>query len=245
MPGHPMIVTCPLCRTRYRVAEQELGAPVGRMVRCANCGHSWHQPPPDIDPPPSEAATGPTPQHDSPASDAAPTPRATPRLEVPPRPRSMPTPMPAPPALWRRREQTARGRVVPIVLVLLVGLAVVTGIVARRQVMAIWPSTARLYASIGLSSERSREGLVIGKVTPTRTADALIIDGEIVNLGSAPRDVPRLRVALQDTAEKELQFEIVDPPKARLQPGESVHFAMPFAHPSDAAAGVVVTFAPP
>ena len=44
---------------------------------------------------------------------------------------------------------------------------------------------------------------------------------------------------------KEVQFEIVDPPKPRLQPGEIVHFETPFAHPPDAATGVVVTFASP
>jgi hypothetical protein len=86
-------------------------------------------------------------------------------------------------------------------------------------------------------------GLVIRKITPARTADGLVVDGEIVNAGSVPRDVPRLRVALQDSAEKEVQFKTVDPPKARLQPGEVAHFEAPFAHPPDAATGVVVTFA--
>jgi hypothetical protein len=86
-------------------------------------------------------------------------------------------------------------------------------------------------------------GLVIRKITPARTADGLVVDGEIVNPGSVPRDVPRLRVALQDAAEKEVQFKTVDPPKARLQPGEVPHFEAPFAHPSDTATGVVVTFA--
>ena len=84
---------------------------------------------------------------------------------------------------------------------------------------------------------------MIRKITPARTPDGLVVDGEIANPGNVPRDVPRLHVALQDSAQKEVQSEIVDPPKARLQPGEVVHFETPFAHPPDMATGVVVTFA--
>ncbi len=40
-----MIVTCPGCKTRYRVDAEALRTPGGRTVRCAACGLSWHQPP--------------------------------------------------------------------------------------------------------------------------------------------------------------------------------------------------------
>lgn len=129
-------------------------------------------------------------------------------------------------------------------LLALVVVAVLIGLAARRQVMAMWPSAAQLYALVGLAGEPSGAGLVIGKIAPSRTADGLMVEGEIANLGNGPREVPRLRVALQDAAEKEVQFEVVDPPKARLLPGEVAHFKTPFAHPDDAATGVVVTFVP-
>ena len=38
-----MIVSCPACRTRYRVDESELRGRAARTVRCANCGHMWRQ----------------------------------------------------------------------------------------------------------------------------------------------------------------------------------------------------------
>ena len=63
--------------------------------------------------------------------------------------------------------------------------------------------------------------------------------------GKTAQDVPRLRVALRDSAEKEVQFKIIDPPKPRLPPGAVAHFKTPFDHPDDAATGVVVTFAKP
>jgi len=56
--------------------------------------------------------------------------------------------------------------------------------------------------------------------------------------------VPPLRVALRDSAEKEVQFRIIDPPKARLSPSETARFKTTFDHPDEAATGVLVTFAP-
>jgi hypothetical protein len=44
-------------------------------------------------------------------------------------------------------------------------------------------------------------------------------------------------------SEKETQFKIIDPPTARLGPGETAHFKTSFDHPDEAATGVLVTFA--
>jgi predicted Zn finger-like uncharacterized protein len=230
------IVTCPACRTRFRVDEEKLGGPVGRDVRCANCGHSWRQIPPGVAPP-----VGGTPPEPAPARNEAGV------ADVRPSPSVLPSgpQAPPPPLQQDRHGRAVLGWIAPIVLVALFALAVLIGTVGRDRVVAIWPSTARFYAWVGSWIEPSGPGLVIGKVTPTRNDQGLVIDGEIANLGSTPRDVPRLRLALRDATEKEVQFEVVDPPRARLQPGEIAHFSAPFAHPADAATGVVVTFAPP
>ena len=75
-----------------------------------------------------------------------------------------------------------------------------------------------------------------------RTADGLVIEGDITNTGSTARDVPRLRVALRDPGDKETQFKIIDPPTARLAPGETAHFTTSFDH-SDETTTVKVSFA--
>jgi len=234
------IVTCPACRTRFRVDAEELGGPAGRDVRCANCGHSWRQTSPGGAPRVGERPPELIPSHnEAVVADARPSPPA-PSLVVPPRPQ------PPPSASQQSRHGRAPlGWIAPIVLVALFALAVLIGTVGRDRVVAIWPAAARFYAWIGSWVEPSGPGLVIGKVAPTRNDVGLVIDGEIANLGSTPRDVPRLRLALRDATEKEVQFEVVDPPRARLQPGEIIHFSDPFPHPVDAATGVVVTFAPP
>jgi hypothetical protein len=54
----------------------------------------------------------------------------------------------------------------------------------------------------GLLPESPRSGLKLAKLAPTRTPDGLIIEGEITNNSKKMRDIPRLRVALRDAADK-------------------------------------------
>jgi predicted Zn finger-like uncharacterized protein len=228
-----MIVSCPVCRTRYLVDEEALRGRSGRTVRCASCGHTWHQAAPPEPPANGDVAN-----------------RIEPALEVPPRPE--PTleglarlrALPAPP---RRGEAGSRWRALRwLLLAVLLVLAILAGVVvARSAVVAVWPPAARLYALAGWSHEPPGTGLKIERLAPSRTADGLIIEGDVSNTGKATQDLPRLRVALRDAAEKDVQFKIIDPPRPRLPPGATAHFKTPFDHPDDAATGVVVTFARP
>jgi DUF2939 family protein len=86
-------------------------------------------------------------------------------------------------------------------------------------------------------------GLELGEVIPARVADGLIIEGNITNAGSTAREVPRLRLALRDANEKEIQVKIIDPPTARLRAGETAHFKTSFDD-ADETATVKVSFAP-
>jgi predicted Zn finger-like uncharacterized protein len=226
-----MIVSCRVCRTRYRVDEGALRGQSGRTVRCTNCGHTWHQ------------AVSPEPSADRDEANADG--RLEPALEVPPRPATtldVPPRQQALPEPPRRRSRW--GALRWLVIAALLALAVLAGVVvARGAVVALWPPAARLYALAGFSAEPSLTGLKIEKLVPSRTPDGLVIEGDIANNGKTTQDLPRLRVALRDVSEKEVQFKIVDPPQPRLPPGAVAHFKTPFDHPDDAAKGVVVTFA--
>jgi hypothetical protein len=153
--------------------------------------------------------------------------------------------LPVPTPRRHPRRRLAVGWSVLGVIFVLLALATLAAIIARKEVMAMWPAAARFYALAGLSGAPPGpgSGLDLAKIAPTRTAEGLVIEGDIANTGSTARDVPRLRVALRDPAEKETQFKIIDPPTARLGPGETAHFKTSFDHPDEAATGVLVTFA--
>ena len=217
-----MILACPACRTRFLVDEQELNAPAGRTVRCAICGHTWHRPPPL------------TTRNREPIVPPA-APRIEPAIAVPPR--AGPLPVPALQPQPRRRRAIGWGVLGTIVALL--ALALVAATIARTEVVAMWPAAARLYALAGFSPK-----LEFRKIATTRTAEGLVIEGDVTNTGNMPGEVPRLRVALRDPAEKEKQSKIIDPPAPRVAPGETVHFKTSFDHPDETATGVLMTFAP-
>jgi predicted Zn finger-like uncharacterized protein len=232
-----MILSCPICRTRYLVDEQAFSGRSGRTVRCASCGHTWHQ----------SAQPGPNANHDA----VRPAGRIEPALEVPPRPAAVSSTTGGVPPIRNlaahRGSQDSRRRRTAIrwlAVAMLFALAVLAGIVfARGAVVALWPPAGRLYVLVGLPVEPPGAKLKIEKLVLARTADALIIDGDIVNTGKTIQDIPRLRVTLRNPAEKEVQFKVIDPPKTQLAPNAVAHFTTPFPHPDDAATGVVVTFA--
>jgi predicted Zn finger-like uncharacterized protein len=233
-PGQ-MILGCPVCRTRYLVDEAALRGRSGRTVRCATCGHTWHQAAPPE--PPANGGAAEAEGRIEPALEVPP--RPSPTLEVPPRPRAVSSAQPR-----QGRGPSRWGALRWLIVVVLLALALVAGVVvARGAIVALWPPAARLYALAGLTAEPPGAGLKIEKLVPSRTPDGLIIEGDIINGGKTAQDVPRLRVALRDAAERDVQFKVIDPPMPRLPPGVAAHFRTPFDHPDDAATGVVVTFA--
>jgi predicted Zn finger-like uncharacterized protein len=137
------------------------------------------------------------------------------------------------------------GGAVWLVLIVVIAALIAAAILGRRQVVAHFPRTAPAYAFIGLPVERPGSGLAIRKILPTRSDGGLVIEGEIANTGSERRTVPRLRVALRNASDKEVQAKTIAPPKSRLEPGEVAHFRTVFERPNETATGVVVTFAAP
>src|SRR5271166_2838695 len=150
-----MILSCPVCRTRYLVDEEALRGQSGRTVRCASCGHVWHQAAP-----PEALANGDTAEAEGriePALEVPP--RPAPTLEIPPRPRAVPAPA-------RRGGRSPWTVLRWLGLGILLVLAILAGVVvARGAVVALWPAAARLYALVGVSAEPPGTGLNIGKTT--------------------------------------------------------------------------------
>jgi predicted Zn finger-like uncharacterized protein len=246
-----MILTCPACQTRFRVDDSAIGAD-GRTVRCANCGHVWRYSRETAIEVSAAGATAPATlalaEAGGPATPAPIEP--TPRVE-PPSVSGSSTPAPAPVVSPRTRATEAVPPPAPrrggaglgwAALILIVAAAILVAILARDKIVAMWPQAARIYALAHLKVEQPTVGLDI-KVTPSRTADSLVIDGDITNTAGSARTVPRLRVALRDANKNELDSKVIDPPVESLLPGATAHFTTSFPNPNPNAAGVAVTFA--
>lgn len=242
-------VQCGKCGHRWRSepSPAPVTAPIVEPVRPDPIRPDPIRPVP-IRPVPNPVAERPEPVIAAPRADPIRTPPPPPLPPNGPRPESSGPVQPdlgrpnvsSPPTPPARRK---RGSGLGLLVVLLLFTAVIGGaVLARDEIVALWPPAAMIYRQAGLKTEPLGTGLEIAKVTPTRGADALTIEGDITNTTSRPITVPKLRVALRDAYLKELASKVIDPPVTRLLPGESAHFKTPFDHPSDAATDVAVTF---
>ena len=209
-----MIVTCSSCATRYLMDAASLG-PNGREVRCARCGHVWHQPPPE----------------DLPKSiDAAPSaPQATDLLPA----YNLSAPPPARPS---------RGLIMGWAALLLTVALIGAGFYSFRSTVAeIWPASIRLYAKLGIPLPR----VTLEDVRYRRERQAgislLLVQGRIVNASERPARVPSVRIALRDNTRREITQMEVEATETRLKPGDRTEFAVRLTNPPPEAQNLEVS----
>ncbi|HTT97616.1 MAG TPA: DUF3426 domain-containing protein [Rhizomicrobium sp.] len=225
-----MILTCPQCSTRYQ-ADAAKFQPAGRNVRCAKCGHLWHQ-----DPPPAEIDA---------ASDIAVIDDSPPPAAPPPPP--APEPMPARPAAFAPNPTISRETVrmvetpVPksrlpgqlavaagwiglIVLILLVGWTAMT---FRQQIATVWPQSVSVYSALGMKTTAT--GLDIQDVNFHRSIEAgqavMTVSGVITNPTAHELPISPLRAALIDDDRHELYHWTFTPNVMTLKAGQTTKFS--------------------
>jgi predicted Zn finger-like uncharacterized protein len=233
-----MIVTCPSCSVRYLVDPRALGQK-GRTVRCARCGHTWHQDPaeetPSAAPPPPPAGEG----APAAAEDAAPRRPASPSLAAERRIQL--------PAVRRPRRRWGPALASVLTLIVMVAGLAYAAVLERDRVIAILPAAAGVFARLGFPSSANGVGLEFRNVTTSREMSnglpALVVSGEVTNVSSIPRDVPTLVVILRDKTDHDLQNATISMNQQQLAPGETVPFHASITQPPEAASDVVVTFA--
>lgn len=234
-----MILTCPNCDTRYSVDGSRF-PPQGRTVRCAKCGHSWHQaaevePPAEADSA-AEPVVAPVPEAPAPAAaGAAPSPTRAyaPAAAAPPEPRAPLGPKLAVAAGWAGL----------ILVVLLIALSAVR---YRQDIAVIWPQSAGVYSTLGLHVNAS--GIDFRQVDYKRESEdgqvVLVVTGQIVNTGGRELPVPQtIRVTLSDLNNRELYHWTFAPKVTILKPGQSAPFLTRLSSPPAAARHLEVRFA--
>ena len=162
-----MILTCPACATRYQADEAKF-PPQGRQVRCAKCGHVWHQPGPVAATEAEAAATSDPAQASEPSLS---------------RTRAF-----APPATVPESEPLARGAMLAVAAgwIALVAVILAIGFSAvryRQQISVIWPQSAGVYSSLGMKI--NAHGIDFTHVDYHRESEdgqmVLAVSGNIVN----------------------------------------------------------------
>ncbi len=216
-----MILTCPSCSTRYLSDPTSLN-PNGRMVRCANCGHSWFQKPPDDMPKQVAGATlqlGGTSGSQA-AAPVVPGLGGAERFSTEQRPS-------------RRRGFSASTFAIWILVLLAIGVVVAAVYQYRVEIVRGWPQTASLYNLTGV--EVISSGLDFRDVTFERTTNdglpMLTVRGQVVNITDQSLPIPRLRITLRDVDEVELYHWTFALQQTRIGPGTSTDFVTRLASP--------------
>ena len=244
-----MILTCPSCGTRYTVDGAKFPAQ-GRTVRCAKCGHSWHQdaeapePEPASVAEPAAAAAGAATATAAEATAAEAAASEAPDSFTPTRAyATTPAEPPAPRVPMASRLAVAAGWAGLIAVVLLIGISAVR---YRQDIAVIWPQSAGVYSSLGLKVSAS--GIDFREVAYTRETEdgqtVLSVSGKIVNGGPRQLPVPQtVRVTLSDASNHELYHWTFKPTATVLAPGQTLPFSTRLSSPPAAARHLEVRFA--
>ena len=234
-----MILTCPACATRYQADEAKF-PPAGRQVRCARCGHAWHQSAPE---PEVSAFAVPEPDPVIEAPESAPVSEAEP-AEEPMRRRTTWTPPPVKPRpAFLPMLGVALGWIGLIAVVLLIGLSAVR---YRQEITVIWPQSAGVYSRLGMNV--NTHGIDFVHVDYHRESEdgqvVLAVTGAIVNNGSRELPVPQnVRVTLSDSGNHELYHWNFPPGVQTLKPGQTFPFTTRLSSPPASARHLEVRFA--
>jgi predicted Zn finger-like uncharacterized protein len=200
-----MILTCPECGARYRLADNAI-PPAGRAVRCASCQHSWFEAapaPPELPAAPSEP----------PAPVIAPTVTA-------PIPRPAPPPEPVPEAAEPRSSHW-----------LWTLAAIVAGLVLTVLAASVWRTDLEaLGVPLPMTGKAvaTPSPLLIGATVQLRVlpsgANFMAVTGTITNPTKVDQPVVPMAADVLNAQGKILYSWTIPAPLAVLPAGRSVGF---------------------
>lgn len=232
-----MILECTECRTRYLVPDTAVGAE-GRTVRCANCKHSWFQPPAPLDLSPRAEPEAPAepvqPQSSASAAERDDVPAARPPAPTPARTFVDPLSDPAIPharkrdfdafahrAPFKPRRNPAR-RWTAAAIIAGVSMLVGTGAI-------LYTGAPGIAAQIGLPIGTSESPLTlvhnpIDRRVLSSGNELFSISGAVRNPTAESQRVPNIRAELRDAQGRRVYDWTIEPPNRVIAPGGSVEF---------------------
>ncbi len=162
---------------------------------------------------------------------------------APKRPRAAPVRKPSAAAVLRARASAATRSPLTIGLA---GAAILAALIWQRErVVFAAPSSAGIYAALGMPVNLAR--LEFGEVRSSLVRDGqarfLVVEAVVRNPLPAPSLVPPIEAVLRDAEGRPLYSWVSDPPRATLRPGEALHFRTRLATPPEEGRDVAVRFA--
>jgi len=201
-----MILSCPLCQTRYLIAASVFVAGA-RNVRCVRCSHSWAaEAPKHIDPVAS-------PPDVTPAPDT-----------VVPIPSGSNLPVVFKKPLSPEMRYIIKAGIVTVVALILLLIFMFD----RRDIADRWPFMEGFYDKIGLHIYYYGEGLTFVKVRSELVYDGgimkLVIDGKVRNTTEKVQEIPNITATAIGADGQPIQSWQIDAPAIRVFPKENVPF---------------------
>jgi predicted Zn finger-like uncharacterized protein len=221
-----MILSCQSCQTRYLVPATHF-AMGPRSVRCAKCGYSW------VAELPAEPAAALAEQL---SALAPPYPTAEPVIPV----TKLPVVQIERP-FWLSDWMVAA-------LLLVVSLSLLFFALDRKNIAMRWPSTEKIYDSVGLHVYHPGEGLSLRQVRSEMRFEGetqLAVEGQVHNDTDKAQSIPPIVAAAIGPDGKIMQSWQIDAPAAMVEPGGSVPFTSAIHAPQGSVTEINLHFVEP